>query len=478
MDTDRCSRRDFLRSTTALGVGVMAVGAAPRPASARPDTTLRVLSIGVVGTIGGTDRTQVHEHPRAEIVGLCDVDANALDLAARDHPDAFTCADYRDAFEKHGDAFDAVIVATPDHSHCSIMTLALARGKHVYGQKPLVQQLEELEILRQAVLARPALVTQTGAQRIESRARRAAVDLLGKGVLGKVIEVHVAFGGGALAGGHYFADGTLYDPIEPPDGFDYDLWLNGAEHEPCRPNMVQRRWRSWWRYGGGQIADWVVHLTDVLFYAFPELQSPDQVCSRTPSRDLSWFHADRVLSTLTYPVDGERFANTTCNFHFYDSSLKPDRAQLGIGQGEWPGDIFTVVVCEGGTMVLGPSGPLRGQEDRWPPDTRPARPRGVQSLARLGRQGTGPRHPPPVGTVPRRPPLHRGGPAGRQGRQVPRPGARLGPRKARVHQPRGSHEDDRQARVPRGLRAGPHGSVAGERVERITASLRLQITSR
>jgi predicted dehydrogenase len=358
MDNDRCSRRDFIRSTTAVGMGVMAVGAAPGPASARPDTTLRVLSIGVVGTIGGTDRTKVHEHPRAEIVGLCDVDANALDLAALDHPGAFTCTDYRDAFEKHGDAFDAVIVATPDHSHCSIMTLALARGKHVYGQKPLVQQLEELEILRQAVLARPELVTQTGAQRIESRARRAAVDLLGKGVLGKVIEVHVAFGGGALAGGHYFADGNLYDPIEPPDGFDYDLWLNGAEYEPCRPNMVRRRWRSWWRYGGGQIADWVVHLTDVLFYAFPELQSPDQVCSRTPSRDLSWFHADRVLSTLTYPVDGDRFANTTCNFHFYDSSLKPDRAQLGIGQGEWPDDIFTVVVCEGGTMVLGPSGPL------------------------------------------------------------------------------------------------------------------------
>ena len=63
----------------------------------------------------------------------------------------------------------------------------------------------------------------------------------------------------------------LGDPIDPPDGFNYDLWLNGAQHEPCRPNLVQRRWRSWWNYGGGQITDWVVHLTDVLFYAFPEL---------------------------------------------------------------------------------------------------------------------------------------------------------------------------------------------------------------
>ncbi|NNF43187.1 MAG: Gfo/Idh/MocA family oxidoreductase [Phycisphaerales bacterium] len=365
MDTNALSRRQFLSTSAAVGAGIVVVGGsgcASVRGSAAPRglvrDKLRVLSIGVVGTIGGEDRKQVNAHPRAEIVGLCDVDAGFLAAAAKDHPDAFTCADYREAFDVYGDRFDAVIVATPDHSHCAIMTLALDRWKHVYGQKPLVQQLEELEFLDRATRARPSLVTQTGAQRIQSTARRAAVDILKSGTLGKVIEVHVAFGNGALAGGHYFADGTLGDPIDPPDGFDYDLWLNGAEPEPCRPNLVKRRWRSWWNYGGGQIADWVVHLTDVLFYAFPELQSPTQVCSRTPSRDLSFFHADRVLSTLAYPVRGDRFANTTCNFHFYDTGLKPDRAQLGIGEGEWPGGIFTIVVCEGGTMVLGPSGPL------------------------------------------------------------------------------------------------------------------------
>jgi len=357
MQSHQVSRRHFVRSTAALGAGLALLGT-PRLASARPSTKLRVLSIGVVGTIGGSDRQTVNAHPLADIVGLCDVDANALAQARQEHPDAFVCSDYREAFDTHGDAFDAVIVSTPDHSHCSIMTLALARGKHVYGQKPLVQQLEELEFLDHAIKANPSLVTQTGAQRIESRERRAAVDILKSGALGPVVEVHVAFAGGARSGGYYFADGTLGDPIAPPAGFDYDLWLNGAEHEPCRPNMVQRQWRSWWNYGGGQIADWVVHLTDVLFYAFPELQSPVQVCSRTPTRDVSVFHADRVLSTLVYPVTGPRFANTTCNFYFYDSQLTPDRAQLGVGEGSWSDGIFTVVVCQGGTMVLGPSGPL------------------------------------------------------------------------------------------------------------------------
>ena len=71
---------------------------------------MRVLSIGVIGTIGGADRREVANHPAAEIVGLCDVDANALAKAKEAHPDAFTCADYRQAFNDHADEFDAVIV--------------------------------------------------------------------------------------------------------------------------------------------------------------------------------------------------------------------------------------------------------------------------------------------------------------------------------------------------------------------------------
>jgi len=333
---------------------------------ARPrlrDTTLRVLSIGVVGTVGDTDRRNIGSHPRAEIVGLCDVDAAALGKASEEHPSAFTCADYREAFDRHGDTFDAVIVATPDHSHCAIMTLALSRGKHVYGQKPLVRDLEELELLAMAVRARPKLVTQTGAQRIAVPARRAAVDLLKRGSLGKVIEAHVTFAGGALVGGYYFADGTLHEPCQPPEGFNYDLWLNGAPDAPCRPNMVQRQWRSWWNYGSGMIGDWVVHMVDVLMYAFPELISPTHVCTRTPSRSLEHFHADKVLSTLTYNVTSEKFATTSFNLYFHDAGIKPDRAQLGIGEGAWPDDNCTIVVCEGGTLVLAPEGPLQVWRD-------------------------------------------------------------------------------------------------------------------
>lgn len=354
------SRREFMQRIAASGAAVMI---APRARWRLSDTRLRVLSIGVVGTIGGTDRQTIASHPEVDMVGLCDIDSAAMAQAVKEHPKAFTCVDYREAFDKYADKFDACIVSTPDHSHCAIMTMALSKGKHVYGQKPLVHQLEELTILENAAKARPKLVTQTGAQRIQSVARRAAVDILKSGKLGKVIESHIMFGNGALAGGFYFADGKLGDPCEPPKGFDYNLWLNGAQEEPCRPNMVQRQWRSWFRFGGGQIADWVVHTTDILFYAFPELTSPTQVCTRTPTREMPFFHADRVTSALTYNVSGDKFAHSTFNLYFYDTNLKPDRAQLGIGEGEWASGVETIVVCEGGTLVLAPEGPLEIWQD-------------------------------------------------------------------------------------------------------------------
>ena len=73
----------------------------------------------------------------------------------------------------HG-KFDAVIVATPDHTHAPIMLTAFQHDKHVYGQKPLVHQLEELVMMEKAIAAKPHLVTQLGNQRMVKPGRRAA----------------------------------------------------------------------------------------------------------------------------------------------------------------------------------------------------------------------------------------------------------------------------------------------------------------
>ena len=130
---DPVTRRRFIQATSGLGLGLATFGAGAAMRRFSPNEKVNVLSIGVVGSIGGTDRSQVSSHPGVQITGLCDVDSNYLEDTSLTHPDAFVCRDYREAFDAYGDRFDAVIVSTPDHTHAPIMLTALANGKHVYG---------------------------------------------------------------------------------------------------------------------------------------------------------------------------------------------------------------------------------------------------------------------------------------------------------------------------------------------------------
>ncbi len=353
--TSNFSRREFLSLTGATGLGV-AVAGIPHVVTALGQSTVRVLSIGVVGTIGGTDRAQVAGHPSVEIVGLCDLDENYLAKASLDHPNAFTCRDYRVAFTDHVDKFDAVIVATPDHSHAPIMLTALAHGKHVYGQKPLVHQLEEIVLIERAIAARPRLVTQVGNQRMVYPGRRAAVEILRSGALGKAIEAHV-WTGSPGRNSYFNYDRVLSAPTTPPPNIDWNLWLGPCENRPYRELLLPAVWRSWWDFGTGGLGDWGVHLLDVIFFAYDELKSPIAVTTHAPSA-ADTFHTYPCYSTITYAVDSDNFKRNFFPIHYNDSNQAPSRASLGLPAGDWSDSNMTVVVCEGGVLVLTPGGGL------------------------------------------------------------------------------------------------------------------------
>lgn len=291
-----------------------------------------------------------------EITGLCDVDANQLARAAKDHPKAFTCKDYREAFEKHADKFDAVIVSVPDHSHAPIMLTAYAHNKHVYGQKPLVQQLAEIPMMERAVAAKPELVTQLGNQRMVNPGRRAAVELLQKGVLGKAIEAYNWTG--APSRGKYFNwDRELKEPTAPPAHLDWNLWQGPVAEEPYRPLLAPIKWRSWWKYGTNGLGDWGCHILDVLMFGYPELKDPVAVKTDCPEPASEHFHIHPCKSTITYKVNSNRFANAIFPVHFWDSSQVPSPDQLRIHE-QIKGGNRTVVVCEKGTLVLDAGGQL------------------------------------------------------------------------------------------------------------------------
>jgi predicted dehydrogenase len=85
---------------------------------------------------------------------------------------------------------DAVLIATPEHSHSPILELAVKAGKDVYVEKPMGNVLEEARSARAAVLASQRIV-QVGTQHRSEPYPRAARELVASGALGEVSKVEV-----------------------------------------------------------------------------------------------------------------------------------------------------------------------------------------------------------------------------------------------------------------------------------------------
>ena len=242
-----------------------------------------------------------------EWAGFCDVDETAFAKVDNDaYRGGWRVADYREAFANRLDQFDAVIVDTPDFHHCPMMVAALNAGKHVYGQKPLVHQLDELRLVREALAANPGLYTQMGNQRACTTGRMQAVELLKSNRLGRPVEAHIWTGG--MSRGTYFVD--PWSPLgaaQPiPATLNWDLW-NGplTEALPHSEDLHPRRWRSYWETGGGMLADWGCHLVDVLYFAY-DLGAPETVQTNT-MKPSDVCHTGYNQSILTYAGGGDRF---------------------------------------------------------------------------------------------------------------------------------------------------------------------------
>lgn len=354
-ETPISTRRSFL-GRSALGLGAIALSAnrATLRAATNKNSRLRILQIGT-GNIGGMQRKGLEGHPRVEFAGFCDVDETAFRPVEKTHPGAWHLVDYREAFANRADEFDAVIVDTPDFHHCPMMVTALQHGKHVYGQKPLVHQLDELRILREALAARPELHTQMGNQRACTTGRMQAVELLRSNRLGRPVAAHIWTGG--MSRGTYFVDpwSPLTDATPVPETLHWDLWNGPLEESlPHSEDLHPRRWRSYWETGGGMLADWGCHLIDVLYFAY-DLGAPETVQTDT-MKPSNVCHSGHNRSTLVY-AGGDRFAGEKFVVTYADSGIRPSFAALGLPVSKITGSC-TMVVCEEGALLLEPGGEM------------------------------------------------------------------------------------------------------------------------
>jgi len=248
------NRRQFIKRTASATTGAWLTGFRTHARQLSPNEKLNIGMIGVANR-AGEDLKEVSDE---NIVALCDIDDRFLAAAKEKHPGADTYSDFRRLLDRKD--LDAVVVGTPDHTHAVAAVAALRSGRHVYCEKPLARTISETRIITETA-RRNNRVTQIGTQIHAGPNYRRVVELVQSGAIGPVREVHVWVA--ATYGGMELPKDI---PTVPPN-VHYDLWLGPVEYRPYSPEYLPFKWRNWWAFGGGALADFGCHFMDLPHWA-------------------------------------------------------------------------------------------------------------------------------------------------------------------------------------------------------------------
>jgi predicted dehydrogenase len=440
-DNAPISRRTFVRDTgraaAALAIAPMIV---PRHVLGgvgyrAPSRTLNVACVG----IGGMGMSNMNALVQAgeNIVAVCDADFGYVErsLAGRLRPpqgqtsstpeslrlkEAYEKAakyeDFRIMLERQKD-IDAVVIATPDHTHAVIANLAMKAGKHVYVQKPLTYSVYEARLLARTA-RETRVVTQMGNQGHSQEGTRRITEIVGAGVLGPVREVHVwtdrpqrywpqgiprpvrqqrpitgpilgapaastaalvPVPAGAATGAvvpprwsirtvdNAILQAMAENPQTPPPGLRWDLFLGPAGDVPYHPVYHPFSWRGWPEFGVSAIGDMGAHLLDQPFWAL-ELGYPSSVvASSTPwggTAAAPGAYPLAMTAKFGFPARGAR---PPVSLSWYDGGLLP----------ALPEEIVLPRADGGGGVLIGEQGYLTyetyGSNPRVYPEAAAAR---------------------------------------------------------------------------------------------------------
>lgn len=195
-----------------------------------------------------------------ELAVLCDANQERIGPFAQKFPKASVYRDFRRMFDECEKSIDAVVVATPDHTHAVISAAAIRRGKHVYCEKPIAHDVREARVLRE-LAAQKKVATQMGNQGMATDSFRRTLEQLEDGMIGHIREAHIwfVFGG---SGPRQLPQDT--PPV--PAGLDWDAWLGPAAERPYHPQYVSG-WGGWWDFGTGCLGGGGSHSLHLTFKA-------------------------------------------------------------------------------------------------------------------------------------------------------------------------------------------------------------------
>jgi predicted dehydrogenase len=253
-------RRDFIKRGALTVAGLYFLPGMAQKVAASDRVRIAIVGLGGMGT---QHLNWFAALPEVEVVALCDVDKDHLDIAMKTlstlqpQSKAEGYTDFRRVLDRKD--IDAISCATPDHWHAQIATLAFESGKDVYGEKPLSYDVGEGQRMLKS-LNRHDRIFQMGTQIHAGDNYHRVVEIIRSGALGKIHTVRL------------WKTGAPPDlgPVQiqaPPPSLDWDMWLGPAPYTDYTPQRCHFTYRYFLDYSGGVFADFWCHIADVVYWS-------------------------------------------------------------------------------------------------------------------------------------------------------------------------------------------------------------------
>ena len=312
-------RRDFLKTSAALAAGATLaprfLTAAERTRSIGANDRIRIAQIGVGSRGRGAHLEKgIIPHLAAtnfEVVAIADpwkkarTDTNAV-IKATWGREAKEFESYQDLLALDG--IDAVMIASPDFHHTTHLEAVAKARKHIYVEKPLATEMDNLVRAYDAAKAAQAAgsIIQVGTQLRSLPGIVGARQLVKDGGIGKITRIDETRNSEKPYWYSYLNRDVKKEDVN---------WKEFLGNRPARPfNAVQySAWYGYYEFCQGPVPQWGAHFLDLMHYVTGCGLPESCMCmgGSTYWNDENKFTVpDNVIATWSYP---EGFIVTSSN---------------------------------------------------------------------------------------------------------------------------------------------------------------------